>query len=362
MLQGTTGNYTGTLATNKLPLYVGTDWNLIARAFDGYIDEVRVVADALTQAEMQALRTETQPCANSARFTITHNAFGINCVAETITVNVVDAVAGTPLLNYNAAVQLDTQSGYGTWALVTGSGTFSDGTADDGIATYTWPLGQSQATFTLYYPQGSQSIDVDVFQISNTAIRDNDAEGALVFSPNGFTVTAAALANPPGTVAQFATNQTAGTNFALYLAAYGQTPTDPVCGIIEAYTGAKNVKFWSQYVDPEHRHAQRHDRRHRGRCDGGRVRRAGRHVHERPGVRDGEVQGRRAHPHRHEGRHVGAGGGAAVRHHGRHGQLRRAALRFRAERHRERRRAPSLIRRQRMRRARCSWLRARRFA
>jgi MSHA biogenesis protein MshQ len=39
-------------------------------------------------------------------------------------------------------------------------------------------------------------------------------------------------------------------NFALHLAAYGQTPSDPVCGIIEAYTGAKNVKFWSQYVNP----------------------------------------------------------------------------------------------------------------
>jgi hypothetical protein len=197
-----------------------------------------------------AITFALRPPTVGAQFTITHNAFGINCVAETITVNVVDAIAGTPLLNYNADVQLDTQSGFGTWALVSGSGTFSDGTADDGVATYTWPLGESQATFTLHYPQGPPSIDVDVFQISNTAIRDNDAEGALVFSPNGFSVTAAALPNPPGAVTPFATSQTAGTNFALHLAAYGQTPSDPVCGIIEAYTGAKNVKFWSQYVNP----------------------------------------------------------------------------------------------------------------
>ena len=249
-VQATTGNFTGTLATNALPFYVGTDYNFPSRIFDGYIDEVRVVADALTAAEIVALRDETHPCANQARFTITHNAFGINCVAETITVDVVDAVAGTPLLNYNAQVQLDTQSGFGTWTLVTGTGAFSDGAAGDGVATYTWPLGESQATFTLYYPQGPPSIDVDVFQVSNTAIRDNDAEGALVFSPNGFSVTAAALPNPPGAVTPFATSQTAGTNFALYLAAYGQTPSDPVCGIIEAYTGAKNVKFWSQYVNP----------------------------------------------------------------------------------------------------------------
>jgi hypothetical protein len=250
VLQGTTGSFTGTLATNALPLYVGTDWNFLSRAFDGYIDEVRVVADALTQAEIQALRDETHPCSNTARFTITHNAFGIHCVAETITVDVVDATTGTPLLNYNAAVQLDTQSGFGTWALAAGSGAFSDGAAGDGVATYTWPLGQSQASFTLAYPQGPPSLDVDVFQVSDSGIRDDDAEGALVFSPNGFSVTAAALANPPGAVSAFATHQTAGTNFTLHLAAYGQTPADPGCGIIEGYTGAKSLKFWSQYVDP----------------------------------------------------------------------------------------------------------------
>lgn len=245
-----TANYSGALATNDLPFYVGTDWNYLSRAFDGYIDEVRVVADALTAAEVQALRDETHPCANSARFTITHNAFGINCVAETITVHVVDATAGTPLLNYNAEVQLDTQNGNGTWTLAAGSGAFSDGTAGDGVATYGWPLGQSQATFTLSYSQGPPSVDVDVFQISNPGIRDDDAEGVLVFSPSGFTVTSTALANPPASITPFASNEVAGASFPLQLAAFGQTPTDPVCGIIEAYSGAKSLKFWSQYVDP----------------------------------------------------------------------------------------------------------------
>ena len=192
-----------------------------------------------------------RPFVSSAKFTINHGGFGINCVAQTITVNVVDSVAGTPLLNYASQVQLDTQSGYGTWALVTGTGTFSDGTANDGVATYTWPLGQSSATFTLYYPQGPASIDVDVFQVGNTGIRDTDAEGPLVFSPSGFTVTAAALSNPPpGAITTFATNETAGTDFSLYLTAYGQTPTDATCGVIEAYTGTKSVKFWSTYGNP----------------------------------------------------------------------------------------------------------------
>ncbi len=72
-----------------------------------------------------------------------------------------------------------------------------------------------------------------------------------MFSPNGFTVTAAALSNPPPAfITTFATNQTAGTNFSLYLTAYGQTPTDATCGVIETYTGTKSLKFWSTYGNP----------------------------------------------------------------------------------------------------------------
>ena len=71
-----------------------------------------------------------------------------------------------------------------------------------------------------------------------------------MFSPTGFSVTATELLNPSGGVAPFASNQVAGTNFAVHLAAFGQTPSDPVCGIIEGYAGVKNVKFWLQHVDP----------------------------------------------------------------------------------------------------------------
>jgi hypothetical protein len=258
-VQGTTGSYTGTLAQNNESLYIGTDVNFLSpRAFDGNIDEVRIIPRALTAAEIQTLYTETHPCPTvAAQFTISHNGYAIHCLAETITVNVIDANAGTQLNNYNAQVQLETRlpaggalTGFGTWSLVSGGGTFSDGAANDGIATYTWPLGEDEAVFGLYYPQGNPIVDVEVFQVSDSGIRDTDAEGNLVFSPNGFTLTAAPLANPPGVVTPFATNQTAGTAFPLYITAYGQLPGDPTCGVIETYTGAKDLKFWFNYVDP----------------------------------------------------------------------------------------------------------------
>jgi hypothetical protein len=247
-----TNSYVGTLPQNNLPLFIGTDYNFIARAFDGFIDEVYVLPKHSTQAEVQALRDATHPCATAAaQFTINHDNFGIHCVAETITVNVVDSIAGTPLIVYNAPVQLDTQTGRGTWTKVSGSGVFSDATADDGVAVYNWPLGESQAQFRLTYTQGTPLMDVDVFQVSDPGVRDTDAEGNLAFSASGFTLTASQLSNPPpGVIPPFNAAQTAAVPFTVHIAAYGQTANDPVCGIIESYDGPKNVKFWSQYLNP----------------------------------------------------------------------------------------------------------------
>jgi hypothetical protein len=183
-------------------------------------------------------------------FVINHDNYGIHCLAETITVNAEDG-SGNPLISYAEQVTLDTQTGNGTWSLVSGGGTFVDATADDGLATYDWPLGETSAVFSLSYTQGTPVFDIDVYQTNDTAIRDNDAEGTIQFSASGFTLTAAPLSNPPpAVIAPFAATQIAGTDFALYLAAYGQTPNDPACGVIESYTGAQNLKFWFGWVDP----------------------------------------------------------------------------------------------------------------
>jgi MSHA biogenesis protein MshQ len=245
-------SWSGSLTTNALPLFIGTDYNFISRAFDGYIDEVYIAAQALSPAEIVALRDATHPCASAnAQFSINHDNFGIHCVAETVVVDVLDSVAGTPRLDYNAQVALTTQTGNGSWQLVAGSGSFTDAIGDDGLASYTWPLGESQATFALSYPHGNPVLDIDVYQLSDAGIRDTDAEGQLTFSASGFTVTAAALSNPPpGIPGTFTTAQTAAVPFDLHIAAFGQSPTDPDCGIIESYTGDMPVAFWSTYSNP----------------------------------------------------------------------------------------------------------------
>lgn len=184
-------------------------------------------------------------------FVVRHDGYGIHCIDEPVTVDVVDIVGGGPYPDLTATMVLDTQSGSGSWSLLSGGGALSDATPGDGLATYTWPGGEATATFALSYRAGAPSLDVDAYDAADPATRDDDSEGLLAFTPSGFTVTAAAVPNPPpATLAPFAGPVTAGSDFALHIAAFGQTPTDPVCGIIESYDGPRDLAFWFAYDDP----------------------------------------------------------------------------------------------------------------
>lgn len=187
-----------------------------------------------------------------AYFLVIHDGAGIHCLGETVTV-VAKAADGTTVTGYTGSITLDTQTGTGTWSSTPGNaGAFSDATPNDGRATYTFaPADAGRATFVLDYRSGPASFDIDAFETANPAVRDDDSEGLIRFSPSGFTVTASALSNPPpNPLNSPIPTQTAGLPFALHLTAYGQTPTDPVCGVIESYTGGKSLKFWFDFLDP----------------------------------------------------------------------------------------------------------------
>ena len=236
------------LGDNRSTYQVG---GMTGNSANGSIDEARIYSFALSQAQIQVDMNDTHPCGSVLdHFVVSHDGFGINCLTEqniTITATQAD---GSTYTGYTGSIVLDTQSTNGTWTLNTGTpANFADATADDGLATYTFDAADlGVAVFDLDYQSGTPSIDVDAYE---GATRDDDSEGNLVFSPNGFTVTASPLAVPfLGVVNTTIPAQTAASDFPLYLAAYGQTATDPTCGIIEEYTGAKNLKFWSSYNNP----------------------------------------------------------------------------------------------------------------
>ncbi len=201
------------------------------------------------------------PPPSAQLFVITHDSYGIHCQDEVLRVEVFDNISGTPRIDYFAEVTADTQSGFGSWSRVAGSGAFNDATLNDGLATYEWPLGEYSATFALSYREGPAAIDVDFYQTSEPGYRDDDSEGTLLFAPNGFTVTAAPLTNPPpALITPFMAPQVAGTDFPIHIAAFGETPNDPVCGIIESYTGLEGPQVLARLHESRRRHRSRLDR------------------------------------------------------------------------------------------------------
>jgi hypothetical protein len=193
----------------------------------------------------------TCPVVGASHFLLSHASYAINCRVEPITAYALDGFNGL-VGTYSGAVTLTTQSGRGTWSLISGNGTLIDSTPDDGNAAYQFvPSDNGQATFGLSYVAGASPLNIDVYQTDDPTIRDDNTDGNIAFGPSGFTVTAAPLANPPpNPIVSPVPTQIAGTQFPIYLTAYGQTPTDPQCGVIETYTGPHTLQFWMDHLNP----------------------------------------------------------------------------------------------------------------
>ncbi|HET6470956.1 MAG TPA: LamG domain-containing protein, partial [Pseudomonadales bacterium] len=256
-----TGTTNGQLNATLGSLYIGDARSSATNGLtgsptsaNGAIDEFRIYSRVLSATEIQTVMAETRascPAPAVARFLISHSGFGINCRVEPITMYVLDGFNNL-VTSYSGGVTLTTQSGRGTWTLLAGNGALVDATPDDGLASYQFvPADGGQATFGLNYSNGPSPIDIDIYQTDDSTIRDDDTEGLLAFGPSGFTVTGAALSNPPpATIASPIGTQIAATPFSIYLTAFGQTPTDPNCGVIETYTGAHALAFWMDHVNP----------------------------------------------------------------------------------------------------------------
>ena len=213
--------------------------------------EITLTSEQLTRIGQESTCADASPASSVSYFVIGHDGAGINCLGETFTVTAKDS-AGETVTDFAEAVTVATQTSNGSFSLSSGNGTFADDTGGDGLMTYTFDAADSGvATFTLDYQQGTNSFDLDSFLTDDSAVRDDDTEGNLVFAPTGFTVTQSALRNPPpATINDPITTQTAGTAFNMHLAAYGQSPTDGTCGVIEDYAGTQNLSFWVDYANP----------------------------------------------------------------------------------------------------------------
>lgn len=262
------------LITNRIDidpqgLVIGQEQDSVGGSFvasqsvRGEMDELLIFEQAISAAQVLEIfnnNTNGLSWDGSARvcpdfganaLQITHDGSGIYCSSEVIGVQAIDAAADV-VASYASNITLDTGSGQGNWSVSVGSGTLIDAVADDGLATYSFAAADAgEAWFSLSYPAGAPILDIEVFESGQPGIRDTDLEGPLTFSPTGFTVTSGALSNPPPSpVSDPLLSTTAGAEFNVYLAAFGTTDDDPVCGIIEDYNSVVPVDMWQDTIEP----------------------------------------------------------------------------------------------------------------
>jgi hypothetical protein len=188
----------------------------------------------------------TPPVVLPDHFVISHDTSGIYCAAETVSVTAKNT-DGTTLTSYTGTVTLNTQTGNGSWILSSGSGTLTDATDNDGLATYAYAAGDNGVvTFALDYSEGTATFDIDAY---DGAVRDNDSEGDITFAASGFILSPAEV-TVAGAFDDIFPTQISATDFPVHITAFGTDATNPTCGIIETYAGNKSIEFLGSYQNP----------------------------------------------------------------------------------------------------------------
>jgi len=155
-------------------LHVGDNrsaFSAYGRSADGIIDEFRIYNYA--GALGLILRDMNQANACLSHYAIQHAGTGFTCAANQVTVQAHTGEHGLVIMpNNTTMVQLSTSTGQGDWSLISGYGSLSNGTANDGQATYIFN-GEYQAVFGLAHTAaGTVNINVSDGQIAELGGED----------------------------------------------------------------------------------------------------------------------------------------------------------------------------------------------
>ena len=119
-------------------------------------------------------------CGGSAptvdHYAISHSGTGVTCLSTDVIITAHDSDDNS-VDPGTVTLDLSTTTGKGDWNIVSGGGTFNDGTRGDGDATYDFPGGESSVTLALNYTDigsgNSETFNIDVGDGSATDRRDS---------------------------------------------------------------------------------------------------------------------------------------------------------------------------------------------
>ena len=150
-------------------------------------------------------------------YAIAHSGNGVTCQAENVTITAKNAAnaavsANDATITITARRTAGAAGNHGDWALVTGTGALANGTADDGVATYTFGAGESQVVLALK-DTNVQTVNIDVVdgngitEATGVGSTESPFDANLSFAQAGFRITDGA-----GTPVSIATQTAAVTS------------------------------------------------------------------------------------------------------------------------------------------------------
>ena len=194
-------------------------------------------------------------------FIITHDSSAIQSVAEEISVTAYDAYDNTKT-NYSGTIALSVtgETGEITWALVTGSGTFSDDGASVDTASYQYNSSDNGAVVLTITDDEADTLNMVV---SGDGKSDDDAEGNLIFTASSVTADGIANAVTTASVSAGATdvlilditvtnnNILAGDTITAVTVDNAGTASDSEISSVEIYYDSNNSGVFESGVDTQ---------------------------------------------------------------------------------------------------------------
>ncbi|MDH5297522.1 MAG: right-handed parallel beta-helix repeat-containing protein, partial [Desulfobulbaceae bacterium] len=182
-------------------------------------------------------------------YAISHSGNGVTCEAEQVTITAHNAAHAAITVTANTNITFSTSSNKGDWYKVSGSGTLNNGTADDGAASYTIPVGESNVVLALAHTE-TGAIDIDVSDGTATDPDDHGSEDpTLTFSAAGFRFYAGGVNNAITTQIGGKSSNLAPDNQTLTLRAV-ETDTDTGACIAHIGDTTTSINLAYECVNP----------------------------------------------------------------------------------------------------------------
>lgn len=173
-----------------------------------------------------------------SQFSVSVPATASACGSAAVTIRAIDS-NGNTMTSFTGTVSLGTSAGHGDWTVTSGNGTVTNGTADDGVATYTFVSADNgQVTLALT----NRHADITRVTVNAASEGVNANSSNITFQSNSIGIIDESLM-PNGAAANW--DVVAGRNHTLTVEYSVLDPSSNKCQTAN-FNGPANLKFWRE--------------------------------------------------------------------------------------------------------------------